>query len=107
MRSLLYRCFDLFAFPGRLESLMGKLTSIGNRIWLKRFVGGRPLVSAINFGLRLMFAIIWNRSTRPPGGNQIDGLPPALSLMEKLTFRCVRGYGLCFRNRTYSGRGNF
>ena len=53
-----------------------------NVIWQKRFFCGTVLVFVFHFGLFLMFGVICNRSTRPPGGDQVGGLPPALSWVE-------------------------
>ena len=63
---------------------VGRFIGVGhvvcNRIQLKRFVlFGNALISVLHVGLFLLFVVISNRSTRPPSGNQVDGLPPALS----------------------------
>ena len=79
------------------------------------FVGGRALVSATHFGLLSnVFVIISNRSARPPGSNQVDGLPPALSLLGwgfflRLFFLLFRyhAFGLLVTISTSHPRGNF
>ena len=65
------------------EVVVGRCIRAGlgvcNRILANFFlVGVRWFHWSISVFL-LGFVVICNRSTGPPGGNQVDGLPPALS----------------------------
>ena len=84
--SLAFLCvYDTFA-PGLFAAfvvrsrLCVRVVRCGFR--LVRVLCIRAYVCCIRFGSRLRFVSLQfcKRSTSPPGGNQVDGLPPALSL---------------------------
>ena len=52
--------------------------SLGNVLVLDVFFGSE--CDVVLAQLLLLRFFLWNHSTSPSGGNQVDGLPPALSL---------------------------
>ena len=58
---------------------------------VKVFFCGNVLISVFHFGSFLLFVVICNRSTRPPGGNQVHGLPPALRVPKCINMKNVLG----------------
>ena len=74
IRWFAFECISAPRAP-RTETLVDGLPSASTSSWTTMFDA-----FLLIFVIFVFEFVIWKRSTSPPGGNQVDSLPPALSL---------------------------